>query len=126
MAMTLHDFWMGCPRGQRITASLVPAAPRYSSSKCLPCLQASCGPASSRAVSEGDAQGRGRDVHDMISQLLENYHAHMRTSVLEKLRPPDHAVQVHEGDLRQVRHTPPPNITVVENGLDHSLFDKMA
>ena len=36
--MTLHDFWMGCPRGQRITAGLDPC-PTIRLEKCIPCLR---------------------------------------------------------------------------------------
>ena len=36
--MTLHDFWMGCPRGQRVTAGL-DLCPTIRLSKCLPCLR---------------------------------------------------------------------------------------
>jgi len=36
--MTLHDFWMGCPRGQRITAGLQ-TCPEIRLEKCVPCLR---------------------------------------------------------------------------------------
>lgn len=39
VVMTLHDFWMGCPRGQRIRDDLDPCPPPRAD-RCLPCLQA--------------------------------------------------------------------------------------
>ncbi|MEQ8763779.1 MAG: glycosyltransferase family 4 protein [Planctomycetota bacterium] len=38
LVVTLHDFWLGCPRGQRIRADLSPC-PKIDLSRCDPCLR---------------------------------------------------------------------------------------
>jgi glycosyltransferase involved in cell wall biosynthesis len=116
--MTLHDFWMGCPRGQRITASLS-NCPEVQLKRCLPCLK-ELWPSFFQGAREGMPKAEA-DVHDMA--LLENYHAHIH-GVLENcdrlITPSRFMKEIY------VRYgIPPQNITVVENGLDHGLFKKM-
>ncbi len=69
--MTLHDFWMGCPRGQRITASLE-TCPEIRLSKCLPCLR-ELWPHLLGRERDSSISAAERDASDLA--LLEEYHA---------------------------------------------------
>jgi glycosyltransferase involved in cell wall biosynthesis len=50
VVLTLHDFWLGCPRSQRITRDL-DRCPTIDRGKCAPCLRALYG----AWIAEGDA-----------------------------------------------------------------------
>ena len=109
--MTLHDFWMGCPRGQRITADLQ-VCPEIDLSRCVPCLRElwphllGAGPAPERTPAERDAADRAR---------LEQYHAHVLRSlggVDVLLTPSAFMVAMYE---RQ--GLAPGSVCVLENGL---------
>ncbi|HZJ71135.1 MAG TPA: glycosyltransferase, partial [Planctomycetota bacterium] len=69
--MTLHDFWMGCPRGQRVTAGL-DLCPTIRLSKCLPCLRELWPHLLGRGRAP-DLPAEERDASDLA--LLEQYHA---------------------------------------------------
>jgi glycosyltransferase involved in cell wall biosynthesis len=119
VVMTLHDFWMGCPRGQRITAALVPC-PEIILDRCLPCLR-ELWPAFFQGGRETASKTEGEEQDHAA---LENYHAHIH-SVLQACNrllvpsPFTKSVYVRYG-------MPESSITVVENGLDHELFKKMS
>lgn len=69
--MTLHDFWMGCPRGQRITAGLE-LCPEIRLEKCVPCLR-ELWPHLLGVQPSPDAPSEEKDAHDRAA--LEEYHA---------------------------------------------------
>ena len=71
VVMTLHDFWMGCPRGQRITAGL-DLCPTIRLEKCLPCLR-ELWPHLLGRGSDPDLPAEERDAADMAR--LEQYHS---------------------------------------------------
>ncbi|MGQ0553749.1 MAG: glycosyltransferase family 4 protein [Planctomycetota bacterium] len=77
VAMTLHDFWMGCPRGQRITAAL-DVCPSIKLSKCLPCLRELW----PHLLGRGGAPGLPAEERDALDlERLERYHAAMRQTL---------------------------------------------
>ena len=73
--MTLHDFWMGCPRGQRITAGLQ-TCPEIKLERCVTCLR-ELWPHLLGKDPAPDAPDEERAAHDRAQ--LEQYHATMRT-----------------------------------------------
>ncbi len=80
--MTLHDYWMGCPRGQRLRADLDPCeAP--SPQRCAPCL-AQMWPFFPREVGQGEAEvmrwleAAGRVLRGMDALVTPS--AHMASS----------------------------------------------
>ncbi len=108
VAMTLHDFWMGCPRGQRITADLE-VCPDVILERCLPCLQELwphlLGPGARNGVVDERAD----------QESLEEYHQTIR-AVLEKvdlLMTPSHFMQ----EIYEAYGVAAGKIRVVENGL---------
>lgn len=109
--MTLHDFWMGCPRGQRITAGLS-LCPEIRLEKCVPCLRElwphllGGSPGSEASADERDAVDRAR---------LEQYHATMQRvlSGVDRLVTPSAFMRRMYEDYG----VPANRIRVVANGL---------
>lgn len=119
VVMTLHDFWMGCPRGQRITASLQ-SCPEIQLERCLPCLR-ELWPNFFPGVPEKDSEA---DAIAGNLGLLEDYHARIHTVLdsCDRLITPSRfmkEIYIRYGISRT-------DITVVENGLDHDLFAHMS
>ena len=116
---TLHDFWMGCPRGQRITASLDPCS-EIRLSRCLPCLRELW-----PSFFEGGGTTADREKANMADlKRLEDYHDHVR-SILEsadRLITPSRFMK----DIYVRYGIPESHIEVVENGLDHGLFANLS
>lgn len=121
VVMTLHDFWMGCPRGQRITPSLS-TCETLEPEKCVPCLTAMWsgwfgvgrdGP----SVPESERKRRDLDQ-------LARYHAWIR----DRLLLVDRLVTPSESSRRLFgrQGIPVEKITVVVNGLDSAAFDSIA
>jgi len=110
--MTLHDFWMGCPRGQRITAALQPC-PEIKLDKCVPCLRELwphlLGPG--RAPEQSAEEQLAGD-----KALLEDYHA----DILRSLGSVDALVTPSAFMARMFEDygLPAGSVTVVENGLN--------
>jgi glycosyltransferase involved in cell wall biosynthesis len=77
--MTLHDFWMGCPRGQRITAGL-DLCPEIRLEKCVPCLRELWPHLLGRQAAP-DVPAEERDAADRAA--LEDYHAHIHAALGE-------------------------------------------
>ncbi|MBM3985872.1 MAG: glycosyltransferase, partial [Planctomycetes bacterium] len=110
VAMTLHDFWMGCPRGQRITASL-DLCPTIRLEKCLPCLRELWPHLLGRGAAPG-VPAEERDARDLA--LLEEYHAGIRATLAAC-----DALVTPSAFLRRMYvdyGVPAGRITVVENG----------
>ncbi len=107
--MTLHDFWMGCPRGQRITAAL-DVCPTIRLDKCVPCLRELW----PHLLGGQDLPAGERDARDRAA--LETYHAAMRHVLgeLDALVTPSAFMKRMYVDYG----VPAEAITVVENGLD--------
>jgi len=109
--MTLHDFWMGCPRGQRITAELE-LCPEIRLDKCVGCLRElwphllGAGRAPQDSPEEQSAQDRA---------LLESYHADIRRGLagVDALLTPSAFM------ARMYEHygLAPGSLRVLENGL---------
>ncbi len=119
VALTLHDFWLGCPRGQRITAALTPC-PEIRLSRCLPCIR-ELWPSFFKGGREG-ADRAASEAHDLA--LLENYHAHIHgiLDTADRLITPSRFIK----DLYVRYGIPQSGITVVENGLDHEMFKEVS
>ncbi len=111
VVMTLHDFWMGCPRGQRITAAL-DLCPTIRLEKCLPCLRELWPHLLGRGASPG-LPAEERDARDLAR--LEEYHATIRATLLDC-----DALVTPSAFMRRMfvdYGVPAGRITVVENGL---------
>lgn len=109
--MTLHDFWMGCPRGQRITAGL-DLCPEIRLEKCVPCLR-ELWPHLLGVSPSRDAPADERDAVDRA--LLEEYHATIQrvlAGVDRLVTPSDFMRRMFED-----YGVPPGRIRVVANGL---------
>jgi glycosyltransferase involved in cell wall biosynthesis len=114
--MTLHDFWMGCPRGQRITAGLE-LCPEIRLEKCVPCLRElwphllGKGRAPEAATEEREAGDRA---------LLEEYHAtvHRVLHGVDVLVTPSAFMR----RMYEAYGVPAGRIRVVENGLPTRAF----
>jgi glycosyltransferase involved in cell wall biosynthesis len=109
--MTLHDFWMGCPRGQRITAGL-DTCPTIRLSRCLPCLRELWPHLLGRGGAP-DLPADERDARDLA--LLEGYHATVRATLssLDLLCTPSAFMARLYADYG----VPEEKLVVVENGL---------
>jgi len=114
--MTLHDFWMGCPRGQRITAGLQPC-PDIQLGKCVPCLRELW----------PHLLGLGRapelDSDELLAAdtaLLEQYHADILRSLkcVDALVTPSAFMAHMFEDYGLARGS----VDVVENGLPSANF----
>ena len=111
VVMTLHDFWMGCPRGQRITAGL-DLCPEIKLGKCLPCLRELWPHVLGRGRAP-DAPAEERDAGDMA--LLEAYHGriHQVLGLVDQLITPSAFMQ----RMYAAYGVEAARIRVVENGL---------
>jgi glycosyltransferase involved in cell wall biosynthesis len=109
--MTLHDFWMGCPRGQRITAGL-DLCPTIRLARCLPCLR-ELWPHLLGRGSDPDLPAEERDARDMAR--LEQYHASIRDTLaqLDRIVTPSRFLR----DMYVDYGVPPEKLDVIENGL---------
>jgi len=109
--MTLHDFWMGCPRGQRVTAGL-DLCPTIRLSKCLPCLRELWPHLLGRGRAP-DLPAEERDASDLA--LLEQYHASILSTLgsLDRLCTPSRFMR----DMYLDYGVPADKLVVVENGL---------
>ncbi len=111
VVMTLHDFWMGCPRGQRITAGL-DLCPEIRLTKCMPCLRElwphvlgrSAAPAA--AAEERDALDLGRleAYHGRVAAVLASLDMAFTPSAFMRRMYLDYGM-------------PAASVAVVENGL---------
>ncbi len=111
LVMTLHDFWMGCPRGQRITAGL-DLCPEIRIDKCVPCLRELWPHVLGRGRAE-HAPPEERDAGDRA--LIEEYHGAIRQAlgaVDQLVTPSDFMRRMFEGYGLE-----PGSVQVVENGL---------
>lgn len=79
VVMTLHDFWMGCPRGQRITAGL-DVCPTIRLEKCVPCLRELWPHLLGRGGAGPDVPAAERDAADR--EQLVAYHEAVRAALL--------------------------------------------
>ncbi len=108
VVMTLHDFWMGCPRGQRMTPDLS-LCQDIEPERCASCL----------ARMWGGWFGHGRDLeqlaayHDWIRGLLSRADRLVTPSASSR------EVFARYGIPRE-------RTSVVENGLDHAPFRALA
>ncbi len=106
--LTLHDFWLGCPRGQRITEDLS-LCRTLDRSRCLPCLTALwphlLGGATLRGrlrtLLGGGEGGPLRDYDARIRALLSGIDAFVTPSRFHRDRYVEQGV-----DLRRVRVIP--------------------
>jgi len=116
--MTLHDFWMGCPRGQRITAGL-DVCPTIRLEKCLPCLR-ELWPHLLGRGSDPDLPAEERDAADLAR--LEQYHGAMRSTLasLDMLFTPSDFMRRMFIDYG----VEPERIRVVENGLPTARYER--
>ncbi|MDG2150039.1 MAG: glycosyltransferase family 4 protein [Planctomycetota bacterium] len=117
--MTLHDFWMGCPRGQRITAELE-LCPEIRLGKCVPCLRELW----PHLLGQGRAPGASADEQDSGDlALLEDYHAVMRRVLngVDVLVTPSAFMR----RMYEAYGVPAGRIQVVENGLPVSRFKRV-
>ena len=115
VVMTLHDFWMGCPRGQRMTPDLE-LCETIDIERCITCLPRLW----------GGWFGRGRDgasapeeqVRQQDLQQMRSYHAWMRALLarVDRLVTPSAASR----DLFIRYGIAGERIQVVENGLDQA------
>lgn len=113
--MTLHDFWMGCPRGQRITAGLQ-TCPEIKLEKCVTCLRELWPHVLGRDPSP-DAPDDERAARDRSQ--LEQYHATMR----RLLTGVDALVTPSDFMRRMYAAYGVPGVRVVTNGLPTARFD---
>ncbi len=119
VAMTLHDFWMGCPRGQRMTPDLELCAD-IDLNRCVPCL--------TKMWSGWFGEGRDGPTVPIAERArndlaqMRSYHEWMRGVLLRV----DRLITPSESS-RQIfgrQGVPVERIRVVENGLDHRPFDR--
>ena len=117
--MTLHDFWMGCPRGQRITAGLE-LCPEIRLEKCVPCLRDLWPHLLGRGRAP-EASAEDRDAGDRA--LLEEYHGTLHrvlNDVDVLVTPSDFMRRMYENYGVSAGR-----IRVVANGLPTNHFDGM-
>lgn len=112
VVLTLHDFWMGCPRGQRMTRDLE-LCEDVVLERCAPCLESMWsgwfgvgrdGPGDPVASRARDV-AQLRDYHAWIAALLARADALVAPSASTRA-------------LFERQGVPPGRIRVVENGLD--------
>lgn len=116
VVMTLHDFWMGCPRGQRITAGL-DLCPEIRLEKCVPCLRELWPHLLGRGRAPA-ATPEERDAGDRA--LLEEYHATMHRVLgdVDQLVTPSLFMR----RMFEAYGVPAGRIRVVANGLPTARF----
>jgi glycosyltransferase involved in cell wall biosynthesis len=118
--MTLHDFWMGCPRGQRITAGLEPC-PEIQLSKCVPCLRELW----PHLLGPGAGSELGHDEQFAAdTALLEDYHTDIRRSLgsVDALVTPS----AFMARMFEDYGLPAGSVAVVENGLPSAAYASAA
>lgn len=115
VVLTLHDFWMGCPRGQRMTPELE-LCEEIRPERCAPCLAGMWpqwfGPtAGDRSLTADEVTRRDltrlREYHEWIHGILNR---------VDRLVTPSRSsaeLFARQGIGRE-------RITVIENGLDHA------
>jgi len=113
--MTLHDYWMGCPRTQRITAALE-TCPEINLEKCLHCLR-QLWPGffngGREDVPRAEADAKDREVleayHEVVNKVLR--------SARKLIAPSRFVKRIYEryGIDRQ-------HISIIPHGLDRSHF----
>lgn len=116
LVMTLHDYWLGCPRRQRITSSLE-ACPEVVLDRCVNCLR-SLWPAFFSARDE-NLPKKQADSEDR--QRLEKYHEKVK-SILDKvdqLIAPSRFVQTIYARYGIAKRA----ISIVPSGMDMSRFE---
>lgn len=114
---TLHDFWMGCPRGQRMTPELH-LCEEIDLKRCVPCLTKMWSGWFGVGRDGPEAPAAEREARDLA--MLRDYHAWVREMLLrvDQLVTPS-------ASSRQIfarQGIPADRIAVVENGLDHAPF----
>ncbi len=116
LVMTLHDYWLGCPRRQRITASLE-ACPEVVLDKCVHCLR-SLWPAFFSARDETLSKEQA-DREDRLR--LEKYHKKVKSILgkADRLVAPSRFVQTIYARYGIERR----DISVIPSGLDASRFE---
>jgi glycosyltransferase involved in cell wall biosynthesis len=117
VVMTLHDFWMGCPRGQRMTPELH-LCETIEIERCAPCLTKMWSGWFGLGRDGADVPESARHARDL--EQLRGYHRWI-AGVLSRI---DVLVTPSESS-RQVfgrQGIPVDKIHVVENGLDHARF----
>ncbi len=121
VVVTLHDFWMGCPRGQRMTPELELCAD-VDVERCADCVPRMWGGWFGRGR-DGEAYepaaSRARDVAQ-----LERYHAWIRALLgrADAVVTPSRSSRA----LFDRQGIPASSITVVENGIDHAALAAVA
>lgn len=121
VVMTLHDFWMGCPRGQRITPALS-LCETIEPRKCAPCLTAMWSGWFGVGRDGPDVPEEERTRRDLAQ--LARYHDWIR----DRLLLVDRLVTPSESSRRLFgrQGIPVEKITVVVNGLDTAAFGSIA
>ncbi len=119
VVMTLNDYWMGCPREQRITASLQ-TCPEIDLDRCMHCLRR-LWPNFFAEGKEGVPREKA-DEHDM--NLLLAYHQTVRKALsrVDRLIAPSNFVK----RIYERYGIPEHRISVVPHGLDKGPFLEMS
>lgn len=117
VVMTLHDFWMGCPRGQRMTPDLELCS-EVVAEKCAPCLTRMWSGwfgAGRDGPSVPEDERRRRDL-----AAIGDYHDWIRGVLgrVDRLVTPSRSSRAIFARFG----VPADRIAVVENGLDHEPF----
>jgi glycosyltransferase involved in cell wall biosynthesis len=121
VVMTLHDFWMGCPRGQRMTPELE-LCETIDLAKCAPCLTKMW--SGWFGIGRDGAQAPEAERAARDREQLARYHGWIRDLLLRV----DQLVTPSESS-RQVfgsQGIPAEKIRVVANGLDVTPFRPIA
>lgn len=115
---TLHDFWMGCPRGQRMTPELH-LCEDIDLTRCAPCLTKMWSGWFGIGRDGPDAPAEERDARDL--EMLKGYHSWVRDMLgrVDQLVTPSASSR----DIFARQGIAPDRIAVVENGLDHAPFE---
>lgn len=130
VVMTLHDFWMGCPRGQRMTPDLE-LCHDIDLERCVPCLTKMW--SGWFGVGRDGPQVASEDRQRRDLEQLRSYHAWIgeRLAQVDVLVTPSDSSRRIFG--RQLATNPAfgrrgfrvENIRMIENGLDLAAFRKV-
>lgn len=117
VVMTLHDFWMGCPRGQRMTRELF-LCEDVDVARCATCLPQMWSGWFGLGRDGPNVPEAERDRRDL--EQLAQYHTWMRGLLgrVERLITPSR----HSKLVFERYGIAPERIVVVENGLDDAPF----